>query len=32
MYIPGVVVGAIGTILVEFVIALIITILKGDNK
>lgn len=32
MYIPGIVVGAVGTLIVEFVIALVITVLKGDKK
>ena len=32
MYIPGVVVGIVGTILVEIMIMLIIVVLKGDDK
>ena len=32
MYIPGVVVGIVGTILVEMMIMLIIVVLKGDDK
>ena len=32
MYIPGVVVGAVGTILVEVVILIVVAVLKGDKK
>lgn len=32
MYIPGIVVGIIGTLVVEFTIMLIIVVLKGGNK
>lgn len=31
MYIPGVVVGIVGTLIVEFAIAMIVVILKGDD-
>ena len=32
MYIPGVVVGIVGTILIELFILIIIAVLKGDKK
>ena len=32
MYIPGVVVGIVGTLIVEFTIVMIMVVLKGDDK
>lgn len=32
MYIPGVVVGVVGTLIVEFAIIMIAVVIKGDDK